>query len=93
LPAQPQCSSVVGNFKRAPEMKLILIALTCILSIIASQQKSKLDMVSQKWRQIGLKSFGRDYKSIDKSISETITINKDGTFEQDVYGTIHFKGQ
>ncbi len=37
--------------------------------------------------------FGKDYKQIDKSMSEAIWFKKDGTFEKELYGSLKFKGK
>ena len=74
-------------------MKLSFIILTGVFLFGFSEQKSKTDLLCQKWRQIGTKSFGKDYHEIDKSMSEVIWFKKDGTYENELYGNLKFKGE
>ncbi len=50
-------------------------------------------MLCQKWRQIGIKNFDKDFHEIDKSMSDVIWFKKDGTFEKELYGNLKFKGE
>jgi len=72
-------------------MKLLLIALSFIL--LSSQQESKLKLVCKKWRQVGIKQFGKDYQPVYKSMSEIIEFKYDGTYEEDLYGNVKIKGK
>ena len=36
--------------------------------------------------------FGKNYRQIDKPMSELILFKKDGTFEKELYGNLKFKG-
>ena len=53
---------------------------------------NKTKLLCQKWRQVGIKSFGEEFKLVDKSLAEIIIFKNDGTFEKELYGSLHFKG-
>ena len=53
---------------------------------------NKTNLLCQKWHEVGVKSFNKEFKPIDKRGAETITFYNDGTFEKELYGTLHFKG-
>jgi hypothetical protein len=74
-------------------MKLLFTALTNIFLSSTLQHDSKFDLVCQKWKQVGIKSFGKDYNPVDKSMTEIIEFKKDGTYEEELYGNIQFKGK
>jgi hypothetical protein len=73
-------------------MKSILIVFLLILISDTPSKVSKTDLISQKWIEVGLKVFGREYRSIDKQSAEIFTFHKDGTLEKEVYGNLKFKG-
>src|SRR5665213_2840574 len=74
-------------------MKSIFVILTLSLLFKSAGQESKSDLLCHKWRQVGIKSFGKEYDNIDRSTSELILFNKDGTFEKELYGKLNFKGK
>ncbi|MBX7155731.1 MAG: hypothetical protein U0Y96_16345 [Candidatus Kapaibacterium sp.] len=74
-------------------MKLTLITLLSILLLSFSELNHKTDLLCQRWRQVGVKYFGKDYKAIDKSMSELIWFKQDGTFDKELYGSMKFKGK
>jgi hypothetical protein len=74
-------------------MKLFFFYLVSILFIGILQQDSKLDLVCQRWRQVGIKSFHKDYHPLDQSAAEVILIKKDGNYEEEIYSTIKIKGR
>ena len=73
-------------------MKSILFVLVLIFISESPSKVSKTDLISQKWIEVGLKVFGREYRSVDKQSAETFTFHKDGTLEKEVYGNLKFKG-
>jgi len=40
-----------------------------------------------------MKNFSENYKAVDKSMAEIIRFKQDGTYDKDLYGSLHFKGQ
>jgi hypothetical protein len=53
---------------------------------------SKMDLISQKWIEVGLKVFGKEYRSIDKASAEILTFHQNGSLEKELYGNLKFKG-
>jgi hypothetical protein len=78
---------------RNNQLKSSFIILTCVFLYSFSGQKRGIDLLCHKWRQIGIKSFGKKYHEIDKAMSELIWFKKDGTFEKELYGSLNFKGK
>jgi hypothetical protein len=74
-------------------MKLISITLISILLFLIPMHDTKLNLLCQQWRQVGIKYFDKDYKPIDRSMSETIIVKKDGTYEKELHATLKFKGK
>ena len=74
-------------------MKSTFIILTFLLLFKSPGQDSKIDLLCHKWRQVGMKSFGKNYHQVDKSMSELISFDENGTFEKELYGTLKFKGK
>ncbi len=74
-------------------MKLIFISIIFLLLNFGSDTNNKQQLLCHKWRQIGVKNYGKSYKAIDKSMSELISFKLDGTFEKELYGRLHFKGR
>ena len=72
-------------------MKLIFCTVFVLL-FFKTDQTSRINLLCSKWKQVGLKRFGKDYKVVDESLSEVITINKNGTFEEVLYGNLKMKG-
>ncbi|HEX4375107.1 MAG TPA: hypothetical protein VHZ50_17510 [Puia sp.] len=52
---------------------------------------NKINLLCQKWRRIGIKSFGKEFKTVNK-LDEIIVFKNNGTFEKELYGNLHFKG-
>jgi len=73
-------------------MKLLITMVFALLAF-PLQKNDKLDLLCQKWRQVGMKSYGKEYRSIDKKMSESIWFKRDGTFIKELYGQLTFKGQ
>jgi len=73
-------------------MKSILFVFIFLFISYRLAPVSKADLISQKWIEIGLKVFGREYKSVDKRSAEILTFHKDGTLEKELYGNLKFKG-
>lgn len=71
-------------------MKIILAIFLFFTFCFLTDNKTKL--LCQRWRQIGIKSFNKDFKLVDKSLAETIIFKSDGTFEKELYGSLHFNG-
>ena len=74
-------------------MKSTFIILTLFLLFKSAGQDNKIDLLCHKWKQVGIKSFGKNYHQIDKSMSELISFDRNGTFEKELYGTLEFKGK
>jgi hypothetical protein len=74
-------------------MKLLFILAVWILSFQIWQQKSKLDLISQKWCKIGVKSFGKSYVPVDYFSEEVLLIKENGSYEKDIHGEINIKGK
>ena len=74
-------------------MKLALTTLFFFLLCLVRLHENKMDLICQKWRQVGIKDFGKDYKSIDKSMTEVIIFKKDGAYDEELYGSLQIKGQ
>ncbi len=64
-----------------------------VLFLAFTGRESKTELLCHKWREIGTKLFGKTYHRIDKSQSELVEFNKDGTYEKLVYGNLRFKGR
>jgi hypothetical protein len=73
-------------------MKVLFIILANFLPLTGSHQDSKLDLICQKWVQVGIKNFGKEYKSVDKSLAKNLLLKKDGAYEEGLY-KILIKGQ
>jgi len=73
-------------------MKLALISIASFFLITETQDETKRDMLCKKWLQVGIKIFGQDYKSLDRSMAEVLALKKDGSFEKEVYGQLRLKG-
>jgi hypothetical protein len=72
-------------------MKTIIITFIGCLFFSGSVQDSRLDLICRSWNQTGIKSFGKNYQSMDKSLAEIISLKKDGSFQKKLYGTLLFK--
>ena len=73
-------------------MKSILIAFVLIFISDTPSKVSKADLISKKWIEVGLKVFGKEYRSVDKQSAEILTFHKNGTAEKELYGNLKFKG-
>jgi hypothetical protein len=63
-----------------------------ILLFFTKQNDSRFDLLCQKWRWVGSKDFGKEYKPVNETSSEVIFLKKDGTYEEELYGSIQIKG-
>ena len=73
-------------------MKSILIAVVIFFISDTPSKVSKTDLISQKWIEVGLKVFHKEYKPVDKRSAETLNFHKNGTLEKELYGQLKFKG-
>jgi hypothetical protein len=66
--------------------------LVCLLSVLLcfslTIESNTLSLVCHEWKQIGYKNFNESYKSLNSSLSETLEIRKDGTYEKHLYGNM-----
>lgn len=78
-------------------MKSVLLLLAASLFLTDQQKKSKLDLLSQKWLQVGIKFQDKPYKAIPRSQADEYTIQKDGSFQVLVHplsgNPIHYSGE
>lgn len=76
-------------------MKMKMLSIIMILSFFNTGfgTGSKRTMLCHKWREVGMKTFSENYKDVDKSMAEIIRFKPDGTYDKDLYGSLHFKGQ
>ena len=62
-------------------MKLLIFVLAGSIFISDYQKKSKLELLSHKWRQVGIKFHDKRYNPIPQTRADVYTINNDGTFQ------------
>jgi len=82
---KPRFPTCLNNMKAVLTIIFILI-----LGFPATT--SKVDMISQKWLEVGLKVFEKEYRPIDKQSAETLVFHKNGKMEKELYGNLKFKG-
>ena len=73
-------------------MKCILIAFALIIISDTPSKVSKADLICQKWIEVGLKVFGKEYRTVDKQSAEILSFHKNGTLEKELYSNLKFKG-
>lgn len=67
------------------------LTLPGLLLVLLSGDRSEL--ICRTWKQIGIKSFHKAYHAIDPSMAEVMTFNKDGTYDETLYGQMRIKGE
>lgn len=70
----------------------MLVNFICLI-LFSNFPENKTDLLCRKWRQVGIKSFGQEYKAVDLAMSEMISINKNGSYVKVLYGSLEIKGQ
>ena len=74
-------------------MKVILLTLISFFLVPGTKTGGKMALVCGKWKLVGIQSSGKEYKTVDNGMSQTIIIKADGTFDEELYGTMKVKGQ
>jgi hypothetical protein len=73
-------------------MKLLTICIFPVLLLSPKEDGEKKKLFCQKWREVGIKFFNKEYKSVSSPMSELIVFKPDGTFDKELYGQLKFKG-
>lgn len=55
--------------------------------------ESRLGLICDVWKQIGAKNHNSDYKPLEASMAEILSLKNDGTFEKNLYGSLKFTGK
>ncbi len=66
-------------------MKFVMFTL-CFLLCLGTTADSRKNLICHKWKQIGLKQFGKAFTPVDASMAEILTLKTDGTYEELLYG-------
>lgn len=74
-------------------MKPIFIAFFGLSLLAGRVQDNKTALLSQAWKQVGVKLSGQAYKAVDGQAAELLFIKDDGTYEKILYGKLHVKGR
>ena len=71
-------------------MKFFCLLLCASLVSIFSQD-SRMQLVSHKWKQVGIKSFGKKYQAVNAS-EKVMILDRNGSYEETLYGQMKIKG-
>lgn len=73
-------------------MKLSLLTIAILFFSTAGSQ-NKHDLLCHKWKQTGLKLYGKTYQPVADMMAEIIEFKNDGSYDEVLYGQLKIKGQ
>jgi hypothetical protein len=66
--------------------------LLCTSLIGVFNKDSRMQLVCHKWKQVGLKPFGKSYQAVRAS-DKVMTLDRSGKYEETLYGNLKIKGR
>jgi hypothetical protein len=73
-------------------MKILSASALFLLLLLPSAQSGKMQLLCQSWKEVGVKSFDRNYRTLDAELGEAMTLKSNGTYQTALYGGFNITG-